>query len=67
MPRKIRELIQDLKDAGFYEIVGAGKGSHWKFTHAKYYGALTLSGKSGEDAKHYQERQVKKAIESVKQ
>jgi len=67
MPRKIRELIQDLRDAGFYEIAGAGKGSHRKFTHAKYSGAVTLSGKSGEDAKHYQERQVKQAIESVKQ
>ena len=67
MPRKIRELILDLKAAGFYEIMGAGKGSHRKFTHAKYSGAVTLSGKAGEDAKHYQERQVKQAIESVKQ
>ncbi|PPK71634.1 hypothetical protein B0F88_107158 [Methylobacter tundripaludum] len=25
MPRKIRELIQDLKNAGFYEISGGGK------------------------------------------
>jgi hypothetical protein len=28
MPRKLRELIRDLKDAGFYEIKGGGKGSH---------------------------------------
>lgn len=66
MPRKIRELIEDLKQAGFYEIPG-GKGSHRKFTHDKYPGAVTLSGKSGDDAKHYQERQVKQAIEKVKQ
>lgn len=67
MPRKIREIIEDLKQAGFYEIPGGGKGSHRKFTHAKYPGAVTISGKSGDDAKHYQEKQVKEAIERVKQ
>jgi predicted RNA binding protein YcfA (HicA-like mRNA interferase family) len=67
MPRKIRELIQDLKNAGFYEIPGGGKGSHCKFTHANYAGAVTLSGKSGDDAKSYQEKQVKQAVEIVKQ
>ncbi|MCI0486031.1 MAG: type II toxin-antitoxin system HicA family toxin [Blastocatellia bacterium] len=66
MARKIRELIQDLKKAGFYEIPSGGKGSHHKFTHAKYAGAVTLSGKDGEDAKPYQEKQVKQAIEKVK-
>ncbi|MBX7246452.1 MAG: type II toxin-antitoxin system HicA family toxin [Candidatus Sumerlaeaceae bacterium] len=64
MPRKIRELIQDLGKAGFYEIAG-GKGSHRKFAHAKYPGAVTLSGKPGDDAKHYQENQVRRAIEEV--
>jgi predicted RNA binding protein YcfA (HicA-like mRNA interferase family) len=54
MPRKIIELIQDLRDAGFYEIAGAGKGAHRKFTHTNYRGAVTLSGKSDADAKHYQ-------------
>ena len=66
MPRKIRELIQDLKDAGFYEILGSGKGSHRKFTHKNYAGAVTLSGKASEDAKTYQEKQVKLALEQVK-
>jgi len=65
MARKIRELIQDLKKAGFYEIPGSGKGSHRKFTHVKYSGAVTPSGKSGDDAKPYQERQAKQAIEEV--
>ena len=64
MPRKIRELVEDLRKANFYEISG-GKGSHRKFTHAKYAGAVTLSGKAGEDAKPYQEKQVKQAIEAV--
>ena len=65
MVRRIRELIQDLKNAGFYEFPGGGKGSHRKFTHVKYPGAVTISGKSGDDAKPYQERQVKQAIEEV--
>ena len=67
MSRKIKELIQDLKNAGFYEIPGGGKGSHHKFTHANYAGAMTLSGKSGDDAKPYQEKQAKQAVETVKQ
>ena len=66
MPRKIRELIEDLTDAGFYEIVG-GKGSHRKYTHMRYPGAVTLSGKPGDDAKPYQERQVRQAIEEVQE
>jgi predicted RNA binding protein YcfA (HicA-like mRNA interferase family) len=44
MPKKIRDLIQNLKDAGFSEIVGGGKGSHRKFIHSKYAGAVTVSG-----------------------
>jgi len=31
----VRELIRDLKDAGFYEIPGGGKGSHRKFSHVR--------------------------------
>lgn len=65
MPRKIRELVGDLKSAGFQEIRG-GKGSHRKYTHIRYAGAVTISGKSGDDAKAYQEKQVGEAIESVK-
>jgi predicted RNA binding protein YcfA (HicA-like mRNA interferase family) len=65
MPRKVRELIQDLENAGFRQIPGGGKGSHRKFTHPKYPGAVTLSGKTGADAKPYQEQQVRKAIEVV--
>ena len=66
MPRKIKELIQDLKNAGFYEITGGGKGSHRKYTHKNYAGAVTISGKLGEDAKTYQEQQIEQALEQVK-
>jgi predicted RNA binding protein YcfA (HicA-like mRNA interferase family) len=65
VPRKIRELIKDLRDAGFAIVPGAGKGPHRKFTHANYHGAVTLSGHDGDDAKIYQEKQVKRAIEEA--
>ena len=67
MPRKLRQLVKDLQDAGFEEIARAGKGSHRKFAHARFPGAVTLSGKSGDDAKPYQEMQVKKAIGEVEE
>lgn len=67
MPRKIRDLVKDLEDAGFELISGAGKGSHRKFVHQDYPGAVTLSGKERDDAKPYQEKQVKRAIEEVQQ
>lgn len=66
MPRKIRELLRDLTEAGFREISG-GKGSHRKLVHPHYRGAVTLSGQLGDDAKPYQEKQARLAIEEVQQ
>ena len=57
--------MKALRDAGFTLVPGAGKGSHRKLTHANYEGAVTLSGQDGDDAKKYQEKQVKRAIEEV--
>ena len=65
MPRKIRELAKDLRSASFEQVPGGGKGSHRKFIHEKYPGAVTLSGQDGDDARPYQERQVRQAIEEV--
>jgi predicted RNA binding protein YcfA (HicA-like mRNA interferase family) len=59
--------VKDLRDAGFELVPGAGKGSHRKFTHVDYSGAVTVSGKDGDDAKQYQEKQVKRAIEEVQE
>lgn len=59
MPRKVREIIKDLKKAGFYEIAG-GKGSHRKFTHINYPGAVTISGKLGNDAKTIRKSELNK-------
>jgi predicted RNA binding protein YcfA (HicA-like mRNA interferase family) len=65
MPRKVRELIAELQRAGFKEIPGAGRGSHRKLVHPNYSGAVTVSGKLGDDAKSYQEKQIRRAIEAV--
>jgi predicted RNA binding protein YcfA (HicA-like mRNA interferase family) len=64
MPRKIRQLVSDLERAGFVLSPG-GKGSHRKFRHSKYGGAVILGGKDGDDAYHYQEKQVRNAIREV--
>jgi predicted RNA binding protein YcfA (HicA-like mRNA interferase family) len=63
MPRTVRQLIADLEKAGF--VNRGGKGSHRNFTHP---GGLrvTLSGRVGDDAKRYQERDVRRALEAVK-
>ncbi|GAB6043823.1 type II toxin-antitoxin system HicA family toxin [Endothiovibrio diazotrophicus] len=65
MPRKLRELIADLERSGFRQI-GGGKGSDRKFMHEGYPGAVTLSGKLGDDAKPYQEKQLRRALDEVK-
>jgi len=58
---KIRQLIADLETAGFVRMPG-GKGSHRRFRHQKFAGSVILSGQDGNDAQHYQEKQVRNAI-----
>lgn len=64
MPRKVRQLIADLERAGF--VNRGGKGSHRNFTHPKGV-RVTLSGAPGDDALHYQERDVRRALAAVKE
>jgi predicted RNA binding protein YcfA (HicA-like mRNA interferase family) len=64
MPRKIRDLIADLESAGWQQIAG-GKGSHRKFAHPRSLRRVILSGQTGSDAFHYQEKQVRQAIREV--
>ncbi len=52
MPRKIRELVRDLETAGF--------------VHPNVAKPVPLAGKDGADAKHYQEKAVRIAIEEPK-
>ena len=61
MTRKIRKLIRELEIAGF--VNRGGKGSHRNYVHPAVTKPVTISGKPGDDAKHYQERAVKAAIE----
>jgi predicted RNA binding protein YcfA (HicA-like mRNA interferase family) len=61
MPRKVRDLIRDLLQAGF--LNRGGKGSHRNFIHPKVAKPITLSGHEGDDALQYQERAVHLAIE----
>jgi predicted RNA binding protein YcfA (HicA-like mRNA interferase family) len=64
VPRKVRQLIAELERAGFMNR--GGKGSHRNFTHAKGL-RVTLSGATGDDAKPYQERDVRRALDAVKE
>ena len=64
MPRKIRELIGDLERAGF--LNRGGKGSHRNYEHPQGV-RVTVSGHLGDDAKPYQEREVKQKIQEVQQ
>jgi predicted RNA binding protein YcfA (HicA-like mRNA interferase family) len=64
VPRKIRQLVADLQQAGFARMPG-GKGSHRKFMHSKFPGFVLISGHDGDDAQHYQEKQVRNAVRKV--
>lgn len=61
MPKKIGELLRALVAAGFVDR--GGKGSHRNFVHPNVSRPITLSGKEGDDAKRYQEKAVRLAIE----
>jgi len=55
MPRKVRDLMADLTRAGF--VKRGGKGSHRNFEHPAGI-RVTVSGREGDDARHYQEREL---------
>ena len=57
MPRKIRDLMRELERAGF--INRGGKGSHRNYQKDDV--TVVISGQSGDEAKSYQERDVKRA------
>ena len=63
MPKKIRELKQNLSKAGFVLQKGRGKGSHSYWIHPALSSPLIMPGKDGDDAPIYLERQVNKALQ----
>ncbi|WP_080809042.1 type II toxin-antitoxin system HicA family toxin [Desulfamplus magnetovallimortis] len=64
MPKKIRQLLKELENAGF--INRGGKGSHRNFIHPKGI-VITISRNPGSDAKPYQEKEVQLKIKKAKQ
>ncbi|HET8625881.1 MAG TPA: type II toxin-antitoxin system HicA family toxin [Thermomicrobiales bacterium] len=65
MPSKIRELKADLRRAGFVER--PGRGSHTGWRHPLLAEKLTLAGNDGDDAKPYQERQVRAVLAKLRE
>ena len=65
MPRKIRQLESDLAKAGFTKV--PGKGSHRNWVHPNVKVPVTISGQPGNDAKRYQEQEVRNAIKESQQ
>ena len=65
MPKKIRELKAMLSKANC--ICEQAKGSHTKWSHPSLNYKITLSGKDGNDAKRYQEKDVKDFLKDIKE
>ena len=65
MPRKIRQLVKDLRNAGFTHVPG-GKGSHRKFVHPKVAVPAIIPGQDGDDAKPYLEKHIAAKINESK-
>jgi predicted RNA binding protein YcfA (HicA-like mRNA interferase family) len=65
VPKKIWELKAMLLKVGF--TYRSGKGSHTVWSHPLLSYSLTLSGKDGADADHYQEKDVKNALIELEQ
>lgn len=47
MPPKIRDVLQQLKDAGWQQV--GQTGSHRQFKHPTLAGRVTVAGKPGDD------------------
>ena len=61
MPRKIRQLKADLRRAGFR--MRQGRGDHTVWEHPQVPAArAVLDGQDGDDAKRYQEKDVREAL-----
>jgi predicted RNA binding protein YcfA (HicA-like mRNA interferase family) len=65
MPKKVRELKVMLRKAGFF--VRAGKGSHTVWEHPDISNEIVISGKDGDDARPYQELDVRKILRKLKE
>jgi predicted RNA binding protein YcfA (HicA-like mRNA interferase family) len=67
MPRKVRQLIAEAERNDMEYIPGRGKGSHRLYEHKASGTQVYLSGHTGDDADHYQERDLRRAIKQIRQ
>jgi predicted RNA binding protein YcfA (HicA-like mRNA interferase family) len=54
--------LQTSHRAGFTLVPGGAKGSHRKLRHPKLPDSVILSGYDSDDARWYQEKQVRNAV-----
>jgi HicA toxin of bacterial toxin-antitoxin, len=65
MPRKKREIRAELRRRGFTNR--GGKGDHGVWVHPLVPGHMSVDGKDGDDAKPYDERNLRKALDALAQ
>jgi len=66
VPRKVRHLKADLRRAGAAQV--AQESSHTKWKHPLVPGMLMeLAGADGDDAKQYQERDLREALRRIQE
>jgi predicted RNA binding protein YcfA (HicA-like mRNA interferase family) len=66
MPRKIRDLRADLRQAGFNVV--RQKGSHERWRHPLLPDLpITVAGKDGADAKLYLEKLLESAMQALEE
>ncbi|HEY5005792.1 MAG TPA: type II toxin-antitoxin system HicA family toxin [Ktedonobacteraceae bacterium] len=64
MPPKIRQLKATLRKAGAYQV--SQEGSHTKWRHPLVStNTLILSGHDGDDARPYQEKDVRQLLQQI--
>ena len=66
MPRKIRQLKADLRKAGAHLVHERGDHEKWKHDLVPDL-FVELAGSDGDDAKAYQERQVRALLRRIAQ
>jgi predicted RNA binding protein YcfA (HicA-like mRNA interferase family) len=65
MPRKIRQFKKELTDLGF--DWRPGKGRHQVWNHPLLVKPIVIARKDGDDVPDYLERDLKDAIEELKE
>jgi predicted RNA binding protein YcfA (HicA-like mRNA interferase family) len=68
MPKKVRVLKKMVKKSGYVYQPGRGKGSHSFWEHPLMPDEpLTISGKDGDDARPYIEKEVERVLKKLEE